>query len=261
VDLCLCALIYGAGAALLLANRHALIYPFQAGPTWALAPGERIAQLGGMPQLDVWLSDPQEGAPVILYFLGNGGRLADARSRMRFMADQGFGFAVMTYRGSAGQPGTPSEAGILADADRLDAELSELMGEPIPSQRRVFWGTSLGAAVATAQASARQEPPAGLVIEAGFTRLCDAAQAAYPIFPACWLMWDERYDTAARLPGLKAPVLLLHGQRDQVIPFEHAEANAEIRPDAVFKVYPDGAHSDLTRHGALEDILRFIDDL
>jgi len=250
---------YGAVAALLLANRHALIYPFQPGPSVQLSSGERMVRLDGAPAVQVWLSAPQADAPVILYFLGNGGRLADAQTRMRAMAAQGYGFAVLAYRGGAGQPGAPSEAGLVADAQRLDAQLNRLMGQVVPPGRRVYWGTSLGAAVATALATTTQTPPAGLVIEAGFTRLCAAAQAAYPLFPACWLMWDEGYNTAQRLRGLQTDVLVLHGARDQVIPVAHARINGQSAPNATLRLYPEGQHMDLPRYGALDHIRDFVE--
>jgi alpha-beta hydrolase superfamily lysophospholipase len=239
----------------MLAERHALIYRFDRWKTDARAVGQggevvEIAGHDGTP-IAVWTVPPRDGMPLVLHFGGNVGVLRRAVSRMRPLVEAGYGAAVMNYRGAGGMPGAPSQADIVADA----LAVHDALAEDAPP---VIYGTSLGAAVAV-ELAARREARA-LVLAAPFAQLCTVAEHHHPWVPACLVMWDERWDSVDRIGGVAAPVLILHGARDRIVPVAEAERLAEAAGEgARLVVYPGAAHRDLARHGAVAEVLRFLE--
>ncbi len=258
----LVALFYGAALAGVLIMRRDLIYPFSQNdrtPEQAGAPSLHIAELatptGSLP---IWVSRPKAGRPVIVYFMGNSGALANFGRRLQSLADAGFGVAAMSYRGGGGVAGEPSESQLTADARALLGGLPDLIGEPIAAEQVVVYGVSLGSGLATAIAS--EADVAAVILEAPFDQLCRAAENAYPIFPACLVMWDERYDSADRIAAVDAPVLIMHGERDWIIPIEHGQAlfEAAVEPKS-FIAFKSAGHNNLFERGALEATITFIE--
>ena len=253
--LLLYALLVGG---LFLAQRSLLYLPDQTRPQ--LGP---LAELGfreialstedGLFLL-AWYRPPNNGAPVIAYFHGNGGHLGYRANRMMRFAESGLGVLLLKYRGYGGNPGSPSETGFYTDAAAALDFLSRQQG--ISATRLVLYGESLGSAVAAHMAAGREI--AALIIEAPFTRLADAASYHYPYVPVSLLLRD-RFDTLAAIGRVKAPILVLHGERDPVVParFGHTLFAAAPEPkEAWFS--PEGGHEDLARFGALDVAFDFI---
>lgn len=259
----------GAVAGALL-FRHALIYPFVG--TFA------VEQVAGLPHgravtvptaegppIRAWVADPlptllpgQEDRPIILHFTGNAGWLPAGAIKMREFVHRGYGAAILAYRGAGDQPGAPSEAALIADAVALYDALPTLF--PDRSGPPVIYGVSLGAALAVQLAARR--PASALVLEAPFTRLCDAAEHAYPVLPACLVMWDEHWDSLATIGEVRAPVLVLHGTADRVIPVDQGQRLHAAAPEPKELIlYPEGRHNDLRLHGSGVDILVWLEGL
>src|SRR5207247_4700078 len=108
--------------------------------------------------------------------------------------------------------GQPSEAGLSSDAR---AALDFLDGEGITPNRLVIYGESLGSGVAVPVAAQREV--AALILEAPFTSVAEVAQYHYSFMPAAALVRD-RFDSLSRIGNVKAPILVLHGERDRVVP-------------------------------------------
>lgn len=250
-----------AGATLIVFARP-LIYPFQPGYSAAEPvglPGARAAVLdaGDGTPLTVWLKDPAPGAPVVLFFMGNGGVLAAHAPLLARLAERGFGIAALNYRGAGGAPGKPSQKALTADAVALYDGLDTLFDAPVPPGRRVIWGASLGAALAV-QLAARREAGA-LVLESPFNRLCEAAQVHYPIFPACLVLPYEHWDSAAALAGVSVPLLILHGEADAVIPVSQGrKLFAAAKGPKRMIAYQDRGHNDLDPAATARDAAAFL---
>jgi fermentation-respiration switch protein FrsA (DUF1100 family) len=134
----------------------------------------------------------------------------------------------------------PGEAGTYADARAMRGWLRARSGGPI-----VYLGASLGAAVAVALAS--EEPPAALVLEAPFASVQAMAHATVP--GAGWL-FRTRYDTLGTVGRVRAPVLIFHGDADEVVPYRQGRAVFEAaREPKVFQTIPRGRHNDLLEAG------------
>jgi hypothetical protein len=201
-----------------------------------------------------WYLPPHPGQPVVAYFHGNGGHIGYRIQRLLRFARQEFGVLMLEYRGYGSNPGTPSEAGFYADGR---AALAFLEREGVAPNRLVLYGESLGSGVAVQLAA--QHDIAALVLEAPPTSVAEVAQCHFPYVPAARLVTD-RFDSLSRIGKVRAPILVLHGENDRVVPIRFGRAlfNAAPEPKEGWFV-PDAGHEDLVRYGALDAVVSFIE--
>ncbi|MFN3282476.1 MAG: alpha/beta hydrolase [Tabrizicola sp.] len=165
--------------------------------------------------LVLWLSLPDLQAPVILFLHGNAGEIADRADRLEFYRDRGLGAAFLSWRGYGGSGGRPSEAGLLTDAQ---AAYDHLRGLGVAPDRIVVVGESLGTGPAVMLAA--RNPVGAVILEAPYSAAVDIARAAYPWLPVGLLMKDQ-FRTREHIAAIGAPLLILHGEADSVIPIGH----------------------------------------
>lgn len=199
-----------------------------------------------------WHVPPRDGRPVILYFHGNGGALRHRVVRFRKLITDGIGLVALEYRGFGGLSGSPSEAGLIADAKAAYA----FAAARYPAQQIVLWGESLGSGIAVALAS--EEPVARVILEAPFTSTAAIASMRYWYMPVSLLMRDQ-YRSDARIGKVTASVLILHGVKDQTVPFAMGEQLFDMTkaPKHIVR-FLDGGHDDLDANGALHAVGRFL---
>jgi uncharacterized protein len=200
----------------------------------------------------VWHVAPQGDKPVVLYFQGNAATLRERAARFAWIVADGTGLLALSYRGYGGSTGRPSEAGLLRDAEALYA----FAAARYPAARLMLYGESLGTGVAVALAT--EHKVGKIVLEAPFTSAVALAAAAYPFLPVRLLMHDQ-FRTDERIGQVTAPILVLHGARDEVVPIAHGERlYARIGGPKKFVRFPEGHHSDLDSHGAPAAVRKFI---
>lgn len=204
-------------------------------------------------RLVLWRIAPQPGRPTILYFLGNAGGLATRADRFRRYLATGLGLTMMSYRGYSGSTGSPSEANNVADAV-LSYDM--LIRENLKPADIFLYGESLGSGVAVQLATVREV--GGVILDAPYSSMVDMAALTYPFLPVRPLLAD-RYESNLHIAKVSAPVLVLHGGEDELIPVAmgrrlHAVAN---EPKELI-VFPKGRHTDLDEHGAVEHVVRWI---
>jgi fermentation-respiration switch protein FrsA (DUF1100 family) len=151
------------------------------------------------------------GRSAVLVCNGNGGERSMRAPLAAALNRLGHSVLLFDYRGYGGNPGHPTESGLAADASAakawLDAEADV--------DRIAYFGESLGAAVAIGLAV--QRPPAALVLRSPFTSLADVAAVHYPWLPARRLLLD-RYPSIDRIASVSAPLLVIAGDRDEIVP-------------------------------------------
>ncbi len=176
---------------------------------------------------------------TIMVFNGNGGTIGHRLDRARALHDRtGLEVVLWDYRGYGGSTGTPGEAALLADARLVRDAIDQWQpGAPV-----VYLGESLGSAVATGLAV--QRPPDGLVLETPFTSIVDMARELYPFLPSGLVR--NRLATIERIGQVRVPLLVLHGDRDELVPLAQGIAVYEAAPGPKqLVVIPGGRHTDI----------------
>ncbi len=160
---------------------------------------------------------PASNAPyTVLYLHGNGGNISYNLAPLAHFAQLGFAVLSVDYRGDGLSAGTPSEQGTYRDAVACWRYLVDTLG--VPPECLVFYGRSLGAAVAAWLAC--HHPPALVILESAFTALADVAEIRFRYLPARRMTRYE-YPTLRHVRTLRSPVLILHSRADDVIPYAH----------------------------------------
>ena len=235
------ALTYlGLGALLFLLQR-ALLFPAPQTAGALVGQGEIVQVPGGTPML--WRRAEGTG-PVVVHFHGNGDQIASEAWLGEELARRGVSFAAVEYPGYPGATGAPSEEGIVATAEKALQHLTTTMG--VTPERVVLSGQSLGTGVAVVLAS--KGWGRRTVLLSPYTSLpAVAASGVLRLFPVRLLMRD-RFDSEALAPGIHHPVLVLHGDRDEVVPFQLGKALAERFPRARLVRVEGAGHNDLWEH-------------
>lgn len=231
------ATAYLAVIVLLAANQGRIIYP--APPPQSVPPGYSAVELRTADGLTLTAGyrPARAGLPTVLFFHGNGMVWPDGRYVTELLERHGYGLLLAEYRGYNGNPGRPSEQGFYHDGR---AALAFLEAAGVASGDVVVMGLSVGTGPA-AQLAIENEVRA-LILVSPVSSLPATARAAYPWLPAGWVLRD-RYDNLAKLPKVKAPVLILHGDADRLIPLAHAEQLAASNPATEFVLLPGRGHN------------------
>ena len=165
-------------------------------------------------KLIFWYVPAKAGMPTILYFHGNAGEIGDRPLRFNFYHSRGFGVAYLSYRGFGGSSGSPSEAGLMVDAN---AAYDWLLAKGVEPGRIALLGESLGSGVAV-QLAAKREVGA-LALEAPYTSTVEVAAKIYWWLPVHALMKDQ-FKSIDFVAAVVAPLLIIHGEADGLIPVE-----------------------------------------
>ena len=175
-----------------------------------------------------------DAAYTLLYIHGNAEDLGDIRPRLVDMYRWGFSVFAYDYRGYGTSDGKPSERNAYEDVNAAYAYLTQQLN--VPGTEIIVYGRSVGGGSATALAS--QQPVAGLILESSFT------SAFRVVFPIPLLPFDK-FPNLQRLKNVRAPVLVMHGQADAIIPFHHGQKLYAAAPEPKdFLWVPGAGHND-----------------
>jgi fermentation-respiration switch protein FrsA (DUF1100 family) len=183
---------------------------------------------------------PGESAAHVLLLHGNGGNIGDRVIHAALLNAVGLDVLLVDYRGYGRSSGRPSEVGTYRDARAARSAL--LVRPDVDPDRVAYLGESLGGAVAIELAVAH--PPAGLVLMSTFTSVRDMAKRHYSLLPGAVV--PDAYPSIDRVPSVGAPVLVVHGDRDDLVPLMYGEALYEAAPDPKrLHVIAGVGHNDL----------------
>jgi fermentation-respiration switch protein FrsA (DUF1100 family) len=187
-----------------------------------------------------WIEAESASAGQILLCHGNAGNVGDRVLHAKLLSAAGFDVLLFDYRGYGRSTGRPDEQGTYRDARAARAALLRESG--VDSARVVYLGESLGGAVALALAL--EHPPHALVLQSTFTGVRDMARVHYPFIPGALV--PDAYPSLRLISKLRAPLLVLHGERDEIVPTSHARALFEAAPEPKrLHLFPDAGHNDL----------------
>jgi len=232
-------------------------------PAASVLPGAeeiRLSTADGL-QLGAWFVRPDTGfaRATILVLNGNAGNRSFRAPLAERLAAAGFAVLLMDYRGYGGNPGRPTEQGLIADAraarryliSRLDVDPNGL----------VYFGESLGAAVAVALAA--EAPPAALILRSPFASLTELGRIHYPFLPVSLLLAD-RYPSIDRIRAVRSPLLVIAGDADRIVPPSQSRRLFDAAPMADKRLlWVAGAdHNDwelLAGDALIDGVVDFVD--
>jgi len=203
----------------------------------ATADGER---------LHAWLiearrdpaEEPRSARPTVLYSHGNAGNVEHRIDVAATLAGLGCDVLLYDYRGYGKSSGRPSEAGVRADALAVHAHLVEQ--ERVPPARIVLFGESLGGAVSIDLAT--RAPVGAVIVEDTFTSIPDLGAEIYPWLPIR-LLARTRFDSAAKVARIGAPLLVIHSPDDRLVPLAHGRALIERAREPKTLLLTSGGHN------------------
>ena len=245
--------IVGTMVGMLWALQRQLIYfpdATQVPPAADVIPGSRDVTLhtkDGL-ELGAWFV-PAAGAEdtgmAVLFAPGNGGNREGRATFAEALSERGFAVLLLDYRGYGGNPGSPSEGGLAADAIAAAEALEEL---GYSTERTLYFGESLGTGVVAALQAKR--PPAGVVLRSPFTSLADVGAHHYPWLPVRAVIRD-RFPVPENFASSDVPVTVIYGDQDSVVPTELSARVADGLPNLAERLVLEGVdHNDQAMFGS-----------
>ena len=196
---------------------------------------------------------------TLLWLHGNAGNISHRLDNLCLLHDAvGIGVLIFDYRGYGQSEGSPSEDGLYEDAR---GALAYLRRRPdVDATHLVYFGRSLGSAVALHLAL--EDPPSRLILESPFTSIRAMARAIFPAPLA--LLAPASFNNLSRIERVHAPLLVIHGDRDEVVPFEQGKElfAAAPEPKAFYEIRNAGHNDTYVVGGAeyFDRIEKFLDD-
>ena len=225
---------------------------YDGGPSWRLPRGGEdvwFETRGGV-RLHGWFvrGGGQQPAPTVIYFHGNGGNLSYVGWLARELSARGFDVLLFDYKGYGRSDGaTTDEQSVYEDADAAYDYVVTARG--VPPRMVLLYGQSLGTAAAVDVAS--RKLCAALVLESGLSSASDMAALVMPFVPRFFhRLGRNRFDSARKLARVARPVLVAHGDRDDIIPAEQGRALFEAaREPKRLIIVPNAGHNNLVATG------------
>lgn len=216
--------------------------------SWATPPGAEDVWFRTADGLSLhgWFYRGRADSPpgAIIYFHGNGGNISHLDWLGRSFSSRGFDVLLFDYRGYGRSEGdVEGENGLYKDADAALEYLTRERG--VMPERTVLYGQSLGTAVAVELAS--RKPCGALILESGFSSARDMAATIFPRLPAfIHGLGAYRFDSAAKLPIAGCPVMVVHGDADEIIPVSHGLKLHKAAPEPKrLLIYEGAGHNNL----------------
>ncbi len=184
-----------------------------------------------------WLIPAPDARLTLLWFHGNAGNIGHRVDNIKYLHRLlRLNVFIFDYRGYGQSAGTHSD--LSEEATYRDAEgaLTYLRGRrDLAHTRLVYFGRSLGASIAVE--AARHHPPAALILETPFTSLKEMARVALPFLPLGSLL-RTKYDSLSKIREIRVPLLILHGDRDDVVPYEQGRRlfDAANEPKTFYRI-------------------------
>lgn len=205
------------------------------------------------PTIHGWYVENKPDSPVILVSHGNAGNISHRLDKLLIFRRAGASVLLYDYRGYGLSTGSPTEQGTYRDAQAAYRWLTR--SKHIPPEKIVFYGESLGCAVALE--TALRHKAAGIILESGFTSTVDMGKLIFPFLPIEWMV-RFRYDALSKIGKVSCPVLVMHSPQDDIVPYAMGRRlfAAAPEPKTFFEMKGDHNEGFLTTGKAYEEAIR-----
>lgn len=183
-----------------------------------LSPEEVWLEASDGIRLNAYFLPASDSRRVMLVLHGNAENIGHGLARLKEFAGLGLNLFALDYRGYGRSEGSPDEAGVYLDAEAAYRYLTE--GRGFSAEDVILFGNSLGGAVAVDLAA--RTACGALILESTFTSARDMARRMF-LLPLFEYIPRSRFDSIAKVGSVRAPVLIIHGTRDEVVPFAMGE--------------------------------------
>lgn len=211
-------------------------------------------------QLNGWFVPHPDARSTLIWFHGNAGNISHRVENIKLLHDLvKVNIFIFDYRGYGRSDGRPSEEGTYLDGEAALELIRKKIGTDAET-KIILFGRSLGAAIAAEMAT--RFASQGLILESPFISIAEMARAMFPLLPIGSFL-QTNYDVREKIKKLKVPLLVLHGERDEIVPFEHGKAVFDAAPEPKkFFAIPGAAHNDTYAIGGatyFRELKQFID--
>ena len=205
-------------------------------------------------ELIAWHYKKNENYKTLVFFHGNAGDLSNRIYKLNELSKLNLNYLIFAYRGFNESEGKPSEEWLYKDAENV---IIWLKSKNILENNIILYGESLGTAVAIHTAQSKNF--SGIILEAPFTSMIDLGQKYYPFFPVKFLLKDK-YESKKKLNLINSPVLVMHGEKDKIVPFYMGKQIFEILPSPKFSYFNEqDDHMMEYNQDLIDSIKNFID--
>jgi uncharacterized protein len=227
-----------------------IFHPYKAGefqaPSVRGVPIQNLTFTGsGGTRLHAWYLHAPNSRYTALISHGNAGNLTHRSGLIDLLLEAGCSVFIYDYAGYGLSSGAPGLKSILDDGAQAYAYLVDTMH--VPAADIIIVGESIGGAVACNLAAKRQ--CAGLMLQSPFSSLQGLARLRIPIFYAYpdFLFPQDALalDNVAAVRGLRLPILIVHGEKDTLVPFSESQALARANPGIKLTALPNSGHNDI----------------
>lgn len=205
-------------------------------------------------KIQTWFHLPtKEGMPMVIFYHGNAYNLAHRNLKFKELIDMGYGFVAPSWRGYGKSEGSPTEEGLYKDARAAVKFLNEL---GYKTEESIVIGESLGSGLAVKMATEHKFK--GVFLITPYTRIADRAQEMYWYLPVKHLIKDN-YNNIDNINNINdAPLLIVHGTEDEVIPMSHAEEIID-KASGTKKliIYPGKGHNNLDTRELYKEMTKY----
>ena len=181
-----------------------------------------------------WYFEKNSDYKTILFFHGNAGKLDNRVYKLNELSKLDLNYLIIAYRGFSGNEGKPTEEGLYNDSMAAKRWLNS---NNIDDSNIILYGESLGTAVAVDLGS--KFPFAGIILESPFTSMVELSKIYYPYLPVNLLLKD-RYDSINKISKITFPKLVMHGDKDNIVPFSMGKRIFESFSEPKFSYFKSG---------------------
>ena len=182
-------------------------------------------------ELKGWFHLKNSNKKTILFLHGNAGNLDNRIDKLNSLGSMDINFLIIAWRGFSGNKGKPTEKGLYEDGR---SAINWLYNKGVKEENIIVYGESLGTGVATHLSQNKNF--AGIILETPFTSMIDAAKKFYPYIPVGLLLKDK-FDNKSKIKNIGVPLLIMHGEADQIVPFEMGKEMYKIANEPKFSYF------------------------